>query len=343
MAIRMFDVSQEQQEKGLDGQVAKEDTVQGDGPPETRSRTVASRPENSPRYGVKFEDGKPVPKEKHVPPGPDAPPPTTEAEEARLAVEQLAAEEEEMETTNHGLRYAMRPVKDWVLGKIEFPDEIIEEINGHIDNVIIPANNSYAEGLVGQLKQAEESAQLDFPLDDEIGAQLKTVFDQIGSTYLKNGYDRDARAECYQCWSNHAYAGDYNPLHDHGVQTPAGLSGFLWLKVPSCIEELPDVNPKINDAGGGVDGFTHLVWGTNSRRDMLQLKPQTEDYVKPVVGTMLVFPQWLKHQVMPFFGVGERRSMAMNWNVHDSEQEMRKYMSDREWAQLQANKEKLTD
>ena len=47
-----------------------------------------------------------------------------------------------METTNHGLRYAIRPVKDWVLGKIEFPDEIIEEINDHIDNIIIPANNS---------------------------------------------------------------------------------------------------------------------------------------------------------------------------------------------------------
>ena len=45
MAIRMFDVTPEQQEKGLDGQVAKEDTVQGDGPPET-------------------------PKERHVPPGP---------------------------------------------------------------------------------------------------------------------------------------------------------------------------------------------------------------------------------------------------------------------------------
>ena len=308
MGIRMFDVSPEQQAKGLDGLVAKEDIEQGDGPPEMRETEAEKN-----------------------------------AREARETVQALADEEHQMEVDNHGLRYAIRPVKDWVLGKIEFPGEIIEEINDHIDNVIIPANNSYAEGLVGQLKQAEESAQLDFPLDDEVGAQLKTVFDQIGSTYLKNGYDRDARAECFQCWSNHAYAGDYNPLHDHGVQTPAGLSGFLWLKIPPCIEELSEINPKINDASGGVDGFTHLVWGTNSRRDMLQLKPQTEDYVKPVVGTMLVFPQWLKHQVMPFFGVGERRSMAMNWNVHDSEQEMRKYMSDREWAQLQANKEKLTD
>ena len=73
----------------------------------------------------------------------------------------------------------------------------------------------------------------------------------------------------------------------------------------------------------------------------MQLKAQTEDYVKPVVGTMLVFPQWLKHQVMPFFGEGERRSMAMNWNVFDSDNEMRKYMSERELEQYNAQKEKL--
>ena len=311
MGIRMFDISPEQQAEGLDGMVAKEDTVQGEGPPETRKKEETDAEKN--------------------------------AREAREFAQKLADEEHQMEEDNHGLRYAIRPIKDWVLGRVEFPNEIIEEINDHIDNVIIPANNSYAKGLVGQLKQAEESAQLDFPLDDEVGSQLKIVFDQIGNTYLKNGYDRDAQADSYQCWSNHAYAGDYNPLHDHGVQTSAGLSGFLWLKVPSCIEELPEVNPKIHDAAGGVDGFTHLVWGINSRRDILQLKPQTEEYVKPEVGTMLVFPQWLKHQVMPFFGPGERRSIAMNWNVHDSEQELRKYMSDREWDQLQANKEKLAE
>ena len=44
---------------------------------------------------------------------------------------------------------------------------------------------------------------------------------------------------------------------------------------------------------------------------------------------------------MPFFGEGERRSMAMNWNVFDSDKEMRKYMSERELAQYNAQKEKL--
>ena len=271
----------------------------------------------------------------------------TEADKnARLArenAEMLAEEERKMEEDNHGLKFAIRPIKNFSIGRIEFPMDIINEVNEHIDNEIIPKSDSFANGLVGQLKNDEKSAQLDFPFDTEVGKQLETVFNQIGSTYLKNGYDRDSKAECFQCWTNHAYAGDFNPYHDHGCQTMAGLSGFLWLKVPEAIESLREQPETLSGASGAVDGFTHLIWGTHSRKDTLQLRGQTEDYVKPIVGTMLVFPNWLKHQVLPFFGEGERRSMAMNWNVHDSEQEILKHMSEREklkYEELKAEKEK---
>jgi len=249
---------------------------------------------------------------------------------ARENAEMLAEEEAKMEEVNHGLKFAIRPIKAFSIGRIEFPMEIVNEINDHIDNVIIPKSDSFADGLVGQLKNDKKSAQLNFPLDDEVGQQLKTVFEQVGKTYLKQGYDRDADTDCFQCWSNHAYAGDYNPYHDHGVQTLAGLSGFLWLKNPECIEKL-DPNPAgLNNASGAVDGFTQLIWGTNTRKDIMSLHGQQEDFVKPEVGVMLIFPNWLKHQVMPFFGEGERRSLAMNWNVTDTEAQLRAFMSDRE-------------
>ena len=244
---------------------------------------------------------------------------------------------EPIQEENMGLQIAMRPVLNFNILRVEFPLEIINELNEHIDDVIIPNSKSFADGLVGQLKQDKRSAQLDFPFDTDVGKELEVVFNQIGTTYLKKGYERDSQSEVIQCWTNHAYAGDYNPFHDHGVRTMAGLSGFLWLKVPKCIEDSPDV-PKIHNAAGGVDGWTHLCWGTNTMRDLMQLRPQTEDYIKPVVGTMLIFPQWLKHQVMPFFGEGERRSIAMNWNVNDSEEERKKYMSDRESKLYDAKK-----
>ena len=56
----------------------------------------------------------------------------------------------------------------------------------------------------------------------------------------------------------------------------------------------------------------------------------TEAAVKPKVGTMLVFPNWLKHSVFPFFGEGERRSMAMNWNIYETEEELKSWMTVRE-------------
>jgi hypothetical protein len=203
---------------------------------------------------------------------------TKDQRKARIAQENVAAlaeseqaDDQKFEEDNHGLKFAIRPIKNFSIGRIEFPLGIIAEVNEHIDKVIIPANDSFADGLVGQLKNNERSAQLDFPLDDEIGKQLETVFNQIGNTYLKQGYDRDSKAEVFQCWSNHAYAGDYNPYHDHGCQTMAGLSGFLWLKVPECIEKLAEVPGRLQGASGAIDGFTHLIWGQNSRRDILQL------------------------------------------------------------------------
>ena len=274
---------------------------------------------------------------------------TENQQKARIAQENVAAlveseqvEDQKFEEDNHGLKFAIRPIKNFAIGRIEFPLEIIAEVNEHIDKVIIPKNDSFADGLVGQLKNNEKSAQLNFPFDDEVGKQLETVFNQIGTTYLKQGYDRDSKAEVFQCWTNHAYAGDYNPYHDHGCQTMAGLSGFLWLKIPDCIEKLDEIPTALHGASGAIDGFTHLIWGQSSRKDILELRGQTEDFVKPIVGVMLVFPNWLKHQVMPFFGDGERRSIAMNWNVRDSDEEIMKHLSAREkenFEKIKAEKE----
>ena len=241
---------------------------------------------------------------------------------------------------NLGLKIALRPVKNFIIMRVEFPEEIIEEINTHVDEITITANDDFSSGLVGQLKNDKKSAQLDFDLTDEVGKTVKTILNQVGTTYVQSGYSRDANADVIQCWINRSFAGDYNPYHDHGVQTLAGLSGFLWLKVPECIAKKDGDVLNINNASGGVDGFTQLVWGTNTKRDILQLKPQTEEYVKPEVGTMLLFPNWLKHAVMPFYGEGERRSMAFNWNVHDTDTEMRKYMSEHEEQQFDKLKEK---
>ena len=75
----------------------------------------------------------------------------------------------------------MRPILNFNILRVEFPQEIIDELNEHIDSEIIPKSESYADGLVGQLKNNEKSAQLTFPLDTDVGKQLETVFNQLGN------------------------------------------------------------------------------------------------------------------------------------------------------------------
>ena len=119
-------------------------------------------------------------------------------------------------------------------------------------------------------------------------------------------------------WSVHSYEGDYNPVHDHGTRTPMGLSCILYLKVPPQIEKLGNPSEEfegLNNSSGAVDGFTYLSWGVNGMRDINMLRPITEEYIKPITGTMLMFPSWLRHGVMPFFGEGERRTFSANMNV----------------------------
>ena len=43
---------------------------------------------------------------------------------------------------------------------------------------------------------------------------------------------------------------------------------------------------------------------------------------------MFIFPNWLHHEVYPFFGEGERLSIAMNWNVQFSDEYMLKGVSE---------------
>ena len=234
--------------------------------------------------------------------------------------------------------------------KIQFPQTYIDELNDHIDNVIIPANKSFADGLVGQLSQDKRSAQLTIPLDDDFGKRFKKDLEEIANLLVQRGYSRLSHTDAFSCWSNHAYSGDYNPFHSHGVGTMAGLSSFLYLKVPKCISDKdikkmphfhrPGDTAALNNASGAADGWTQLIWGTNTRKDLYELREQQQEFVKPEVGLMLIFPHWLNHQVMPFFGKGERRSLAANFNIIDSTEEMRKHMSEREKREMDINLKK---
>jgi len=236
------------------------------------------------------------------------------------------AEAEEAKKISTGISVAMRNKLAVNIMRAEIPLNIIDELNDHIDEVIIPAAQDLSSGLVGQINQNEKSGQWVFPHDDGgAGEQWANVLNGLGKEYIKQtlgklkfvgGGDgnKEIKTDIQNMWTVHSYAGDYNPLHDHGTRSYMGLSCILFLKVPPQIEANKSLQG-LNGASGAVDGFTYLCWGVNGMRDVNMLRPIQEEYVKPEVGTMIIFPSWLRHAVMPFSGEGERRTFSANINV----------------------------
>ena len=209
------------------------------------------------------------------------------------------------------------PALKWL--EVQFPKVFVDEINDYIDNTVIPENDAYSGKLVGQLS-SKKSAQLNFPLEKhETGVQFKKVLENMGKSFIQKPYNRKSSVECFECWTVHSYEGDYNPIHDHGVKTQSGLSCILYLKVPDCIKNKPEVDlPDLNHASGQMDGWTQFVWGNSTLKDIYQLREQTQHVERPVEGKLLMFPNWLNHMVWPFKGEGERRTLSANFNIHDS-------------------------
>ena len=220
-----------------------------------------------------------------------------------------------------GVRASMKTKMALHMLRVELPLEVIDEINSHIDETTIPNAEDASKGLVGQISSNEKSAQFKFDLNDEVGKLVKGQLDKAGKSYVNNGFGRDVTADAFEAWTVHSYSGDYNPLHSHGVRTSAGLSCILYLKVPECIEKISDPSEEgisLNQSSGNIDGFTYFTWGDGDNQDVNRFKPVTEEYVKPEVGTMLVFPNWLRHAVMPFYGDGERRTFSANLNIFEN-------------------------
>ena len=224
---------------------------------------------------------------------------------------------------NGGMKINMRPQLAVNIMKVEFPEEITTELNDHVDTVIIPNNKDVSKGLVGQINRNDKSKQLTFPHEgDNVGLMFSGVLESLAKQYIQSTLQKDCIPSVDSMWTVHSYAGDYNPLHDHGTKSDMGLSCIFYMKVPEQISDLGNPDEEfegLNNASGATDGFTYLTWGLNGHRDVNMLRPVTESYVKPVEGTLIMFPSWLRHSVNPFFGEGERRTFSANISINPIE------------------------
>ena len=209
-----------------------------------------------------------------------------------------------------------------VMLECELPDEIVDSLNEYLDEYKEQEDRkTLSHTLVGQIHQGE---QLLMDHKDPRLVEYYEFITAMGVIYLDayanvTGTKHTGRSiDIDELWSVHSYEGDYNPIHDHGTKTLMGISTTTWTKVPEQIGKKgePELSSDYTLYGdsGACDGFLAFTYGRNEIMNSERLRPPQSASIQPKVGRQLMFPSWLQHMVYPFFGEGERRTVAANLN-----------------------------
>lgn len=211
------------------------------------------------------------------------------------------------------------PIMDFMICQTRLPEDFIDKLNNELDNLLLDSERkSHSHTLVGQIKNGE---QLQLLRNNKIFQRVFRTAETMGITYIDlygqmTGQPEEipwTKAVCTECWSVHQFSGDYNPLHDHGVQSLGGLSFILWTKVPKNMRN--SETETLFQASGMMDGCVKFVNGPVSQRGYAEFRqPKVLDVI-PEIGRFVIFPHWLNHMVNPFYCAGERRSISGNVNL----------------------------
>jgi uncharacterized protein (TIGR02466 family) len=108
----------------------------------------------------------------------------------------------------------------------------------------------------------------------------------------------------FSAWANINRRHSYNQIHNHPDSV---WSGVYYV---ACGQM---------DNGWDENGKLELI-DPRTSVNMIAIKDSLMDgryLVDPIPGLMVVFPSWLKHQVHPYYGEGERISIAFNVMVEE--------------------------
>ena len=228
------------------------------------------------------------------------------------------------------LQYDIYNLPAAIMMQHDMSKDIIKTLNSYLDKELKnPDRKSLSGDLVGQIHQGEQLS-MDFECDDL--KDFRLMVENLGVAYLRHFVEqtgtmiRPKQVVTDKLWSVHSYEGDYNPIHDHLTASPMGISFTTWTKVPKQIGKTEDYN--LYNSSGAIDGYINFTYGLNQTNDPERLRPSQSRYVKPEKGKLLLFPSWMQHAVYPFFGKGERRTVAGNMNCFDVTEEQMKEIDD---------------
>ena len=182
----------------------------------------------------------------------------------------------------------------------QLPEVVVNSLNGIVD--VVQNNNDMGSRLAGQI---ESESEIPHSMLEE--NNILNVFNSFASSYVQQGFINagqkhildtiNIQTEMQSIWSVSQYQNEYNPQHNH---SNCQISAVLYLKVPP-------MTPRNIKGKGVMDGNIEFNFC-----NIGNLFTTGSFVVKPKVGMLILFPNSLNHQVYPFQGDGERRSIAFN-------------------------------
>ena len=192
--------------------------------------------------------------------------------------------------------------------KVKLPDDILNDLNQDCLDIADSKKEKidWSDQLAGRVEE-------EYHISTDLLQKHAVWFNAVTSRYLfpdeKAFQENKGRFKVgiASGWYVRQYDGDFNPTHFH---TGCQISSLGYLKLPDDIEEYWKEEDKDHNPFGGYTDFRYGTIGLNCPNNMK---------VKPKVGEMYMFPNWLDHCVYPFRSKykkpdvkGERRSFSLN-------------------------------
>ena len=199
-----------------------------------------------------------------------------------------------------------RPIGKCV--QMAFPTPIIvhewqdsDALNAALCTLILAdeaANTSLSRSNVGGWHSGMDFIERDDPAIHHLLTRIRTLLSEATQAMMK----ADGKGFRIEGWANVLRKGQYNSIHVHPNSTWSGVY-YVTGNPPPEPPGTPEFSGKIEfiDPRPAASA-TYTVENMMQQRTMLNPGP----------GTMIAFPSWLQHLVHPYFGPGERISVAFN-------------------------------
>lgn len=187
------------------------------------------------------------------------------------------------------------PLYEAELGQDDLLDELAHSIRMLAEDDVAGRQWSADKGYKGYTSYASLN---DLPRRDPAFDELKRIVTRHAAAFAK-GLAWDVKPKLDSLWVNLLKGGGHHSAHIHPHSI---LSGTLYVEVPKGSGDIRFEDPR-----------SGLMMAAPMRREDAPEHLQPYVRVAPRTGLILLWESWLRHEVMPNSGRGERLSISFNF------------------------------